>query len=398
MKIAHIGCVHFDDHRRPDDTRRVVEAFLAQARAAQVDLIVHGGDASCDQSRPASETEREAVRWFDAACADIAPTVRIRGNHDVETDEGLFSRQVTRHPFRLHTRPNFPGPVGDLMVKTTSGLAGIIALPWCSRAQMASRAPAGASIDDITRAINAAAGQLLEGARLAAAQIRAAGGVPILLHHGTVFEAASSSGWKPLGETVAFTIAQLREVTADYVALNHFHNRQEWDGGRISYSGSIEARNAGEPEAKGWNLVEIDGDRLTNTFVELPARRIELIEYDWSDGVEDAEPPVGMKPPDVAGALVRFRYRIRPEDMHLVDEDAIRRAILDAGAHEVRIEAVPEVVSRVRCEEIASASGLFDELIAWAGATGKVIDDEQRERLRLACSELEAPRGQEVTA
>jgi hypothetical protein len=100
----------------------------------------------------------------------------------------------------------------------------------------------------------------------------------------------------------------------------------------------------------------------------------------------------------VAGALVRFRYRVKPEDMHLVDEDAIRRAILDAGAHEVRIEAVPEVVSRVRCEEIASASGLFDELIAWAGATGKVIDDEQRERLRLACSELEAPRGQEVTA
>lgn len=402
MRIGHMGCTHFDDNRRPADTRRVAEAFLTQAREAGVDLIVHGGDATCDQSRPASESEREAARWFDAACAEIAPTFRIRGNHDVATDEGLFSRQIMTHPFRLHVRPNFPAhSVADMLFKTRAGYVGIVALPWFSRAQMASRLPASASSDDVTRAINAAAGMLLEGARLAVEEIRSAGAVPIFLHHGTVFEAETSSGWKPIGETVAFTVEQLREVRAAYVALNHFHNRQVWDDGRISYSGSIEARNAGEPERKGWNLVEIDGENFSNNFVELPARRILLLEEDWSEPVNPipmARAILDAGSRDVAQALVRFRYRIRPEDLHLVDEDAIRRALLDAGAHEVTIEAVPEVTARVRCEAIVSAEGLFEELAAWAASKGTVIDDAQRERLRTACAELEAPVAQEIVA
>jgi len=395
MRIAHCGCTHFDDNRRPDDTERVVQAFLQGCLDARVDLILHGGDASCDQTRAASETEREVVRSFDERCAEIAPTVRIRGNHDQEPNEGLHNHQRTKHPFRLYTRPNFPfESVADVLVKTRAGLAGVIAIPWFSRAGVASKLPASASIDEVTYRINQVAAGLLDGARLATEAIRAAGAVPILLHHGTIYEAESSSGWKPIGETVAFTVAQLREVGADYVALNHFHNRQAWDGGRISYSGSIEARNAGEPEKKGWNLVEIDGERLTNTFMPLPARKIVLLEEDFTE-----EPSrIIAFAHWYEGALVRFRYRIRPEDMHLVDEDAIRRALLDAGAHEVTIEAVPEVQARVRCEEIAEASGLFEEVVAWMQTTGKPLDDAQRERLRLACSELEAPRGVEVGA
>lgn len=92
---------------------------------------------------------------------------------------------------------------------------------------------------------------------------------------------------------------------------------------------------------------------------------------------------------DLRGALVRFRYRVFAKDLHLVDAAAIERALFDAGAHEVQIEAVVEHQSRVRSEEIVTTTTTVQKVEAWLRAKQIQLDAAALARLRLKVEQLE---------
>ena len=127
---------------------------------------------------------------------------------------------------------------------------------------------------------------------------------------------------------------------------------------------------------------------------EVRERRIVLLEDDTTMALDVLSS--GVRP----GDLVRYRYHVRPEDLHLVDEDAVRRALISAGAHEVKLEPVLVHEARVRSTEIATARDTWDRVRAFWAAKGIAIDDATAERVRRKLEEIETAEraGQEVAA
>jgi DNA repair exonuclease SbcCD nuclease subunit len=200
----------------------------------------------------------------------------------------------------------------------------------------------------------------------------------------------TSTGQTLIGQTVELAPGEIADIGCEYVALGHIHKRQGW--GNVWYSGSPNRHDFGEVEPKGWNLATITDGKLTDVeFVELPARRIVLIEEDWTAGV--GEIPSDDVTPE---ALVRFRYRIHPEDLHLVNEEAIEGDLRAHGAYEVKIEAVLVHEARVRSADIASAKDTWAKLTAYWQAAGIDVPETNRIRIREKLDGIENRQREEV--
>jgi len=171
--------------------------------------------------------------------------------------------------------------------------------------------------------------------------------------------------------------------------LGHIHLAQEWYGGRVAYSGSPHRCNFGEPEAKGWRLVTLtdEGEFVSNEFRELPARAIVLLEREFVAGE-----PFDLGPDEaIAGGLVRFRYHVRAEDLHLIEEDAIEAELRHRGAAEVQIEAVVEAQTRVRAGFIRNATSTGEKVAAYFCEKGVEVDEPTWDRLITKLGQIEVP-------
>jgi exonuclease SbcD len=257
---------------------------------------------------------------------------------------------------------------------------------------LAAALPATATQEETTREINAAVSLLLQFRRTQAMSAWAAGAIPIGVLHGTVAGAEFSTGFTPRGISIEFTHHDLAEMGCAYWALGHYHKAQSWDGGRIAYAGSTERVNFGEPEEKGVRIVEINASapgvihHFSNEFVPLPARKIILLEQDWSDGVGCIDDGYDVR---LAGALVRARYRISPENRHLVNEQEMEKSLRAAGAHDVKIEFVPVHEERVRSEEITRAETVWDKELAWAKSREIKMTPEELQRREARLEEIQ---------
>jgi exonuclease SbcD len=389
-RLAAIADLHADERERLDDLRLVLDAFISQARAAKVDAVAIAGDLYERRSTPA---ERNLVARFVLDCAEFAPVYICKGNHDVDGDLDILRELGGVWPINVET-----GATAMPESATIIGPFGFLALSWFDKAHLVSSADATEGAASTTeRTIQAARG-LLTALRAEAGRAADAGVVPILVGHVLVAGSETSTGQTLIGTTVELSPGDLADVGCAYVALGHIHKAQSW--GRVAYSGSPQRNNFGEPEAKGWNLVTIDTERwrepdgVTVEFRELPARRIVLEEYDWTD----KSPVLWISRAEVAGALVRCRYRVHPENLHLVNEEDIAGQYRDAGAHEVKIEAVLEHTERVRAAAIVEARDTWEKLVSYWAAAGIDVPEAQRERLRAKLDELETRQRQEVAA
>jgi exonuclease SbcD len=389
VKLAHLSDSHFDAHSRLADIVEVHRAFLQQAAEAEVNLIVHAGDFF---ERRSTSEERNALADFLVAASQIAPVFGVKGNHDQAGDLDLFSRLETECNVRIVDRPS--AMPGSATVWGGGGryYVGLLALPWFDKAHLVSRLDAAVDAEATRQATIGAARSLLTAMAAEARRVRAEGAIPILVSHCLVAGSEVSTGQTLIGTTVEMAPQDLLEVGAEYVALGHVHKAQEWFGGRVAYSGSPHRCNYGEPEAKGWRLVtfDSDGDLVSNEFRELPARRVVLLEQDWTGGVDTERLSTGRIPGlgelRVSGDLVRFRYRVRPEDLHLVDGAVLQDILLSAGAHDVKIEAVVEAETRTRAPEITTRTSVADKVEAYLDAK-KVEAD--RPRLRAKVEDIE---------
>jgi len=278
---------------------------------------------------------------------------------------------------------------------------GLQALPWFDKAHLVSQLEASVDAEASRLMTIEAARAMLTAYRSEAQRLKDDGVVPIFVSHTMVGGSEVSTGQTIIGTTVELAPSDLLDIGAAYVALGHVHKTQEWFDGRVAYSGSPHRCNFGEPEAKGWRLVtlEDDGSFVSNEFRELPARRMVRIEADLTEdeyaaGVAGASSllsyiPPARAPEPIRGALVRYRYRVLAEHLHAIDVDALERALLDAGAAEVQLEAVVEHAARARAPEIVEAKSTLDKVQAFFDAKRIDVGVEQAARLQQKLATLE---------
>lgn len=393
IKIAHISDLHLDERGRLDDVTEVLGAFLRQASEQHVQLILLSGDNFERRSTP---RERLEFARFLQRASEIAPVFGVKGNHEVAGDLDVFNLIKTENFVYILDRPTtMPGSA--IGWNSRGKHFGLLALPWFEKSNLVAGLDATVDAEQTRQLTIDAAGDLLTCLRAEATRLRNEGTIPILVAHVLVAGSEVSTGQTLIGTTVELTPHGLLEVEAVYVALGHIHKSQKWFDGRIAYAGSPSRCNFGEQEPKGWCLVTLSdiGEFVSNDFIKLPARRIVLLETDWSkknavkrlreNGI--APEIEGLK--SIKGTLVRFRYRIHSKDLHLVDEHAIEQIFLAEGAEKVKIECIIEHYAHARAPEIVTLHSTSEKLDAYFRVKDIEVNEYEHDRIHAKLSALE---------
>lgn len=101
--------------------------------------------------------------------------------------------------------------------------------------------------------------------------------INIVALHGQV------AGYKSNEQGEIISIPRLKDKNIDYLALGHIHSYSEGQidlRGKYVYSGCLDGRGFDELGDKGFVLLEVVENSLTNTFVKFSSRN--LYEYDFS--------------------------------------------------------------------------------------------------------------------
>lgn len=388
LRLVHTSDWHCEEKAafsRLDDLQRVIETGLVPiAREFQPDVILNTGDLF--DKRPTAN-EYIAARDLLRQCREIAPQILIQGNHDIYNSVELYSTDgPERNPIMVAQRPQVFGLFGT---------ADIICLPWFSKSHLVAHLPPNLPAEETSLRVLEVARNLLTVQRGLASESRKAGRIPVLAAHLMVSGSQVSSGQTLQGVTIGLNPFDLNEIGCGYAALGHVHKRQEWFDGSVSYSGSPVRQDFAEDEPKGVNLITIEmnesGFTTRNEFVELPARRLEKFEADFTGGKYPTDPEQWVLGQGwfMRDAWVRFRYRIDKKDEHRVDNASLKRLFLGLGAYEVQIEAIKEEQMKIRCEEIVAAETDWEKVQAFWKSKGFDLSVEQLQRLELEFAALE---------
>lgn len=318
-----------------DRLDEVVEFALAEG----VDVVAFSGDAFRDR-HPDPTYQRDFARRIGRLARSGVAVVLVAGNHDLPA---MLVKATSMDIFRALEVPNvyvsarteevFRLPLrggGELQVAT---------FPYPNRSRLLlsdeqRRRPLREQEDQLRALLTDNLAQLAK---------RVAPDVPaILVGHLMVMGADLGSEQRMiLGYEPDVLTGAVAQPAFDAVLLGHVHRGQVLrdESPPVLYAGSLERIDFGdEGQEKGFYVVEIEGAARPRTvayrFVPLKARRFLSLEVDATPGapMERALERISraVEAGQVAGAVVRLRLRVRPEDGGLVDATALRRALADA--------------------------------------------------------------------
>ena len=400
-RVAVIADSQFDGESRFDEAVRLHDWIAQDLAGRGVDLILHAGDVFERRSTP---EEREAVAEWVTRCAELAPVVVVRGNHDEEGELAILRRLRTRNPVVVEEAAG---------VHMAAGVA-VACLAWPRRAELLARLRDAGAASAREATEQAAAGALRTVLLGLGEQLARHGGPRVLLAHAMVRGSRVSTGQPLVGCDFELGLEDLALAGADFVALGHVHRAQDWtwNGVPIVYPGSARRRDFGEVEEKSYVLLEVNqevcgcsygwkrgacsmcGNRgaVDWTRIPIPARSLLLLHDEWASG-EWLCGLTGMgSEADAAGAEVRLRYQVAADQ-----RDAARLAAADAatrllalGAVSVKLEEQVRPVARARAPEVAAAPTLNGKVVAYWAAKGTMPSAERRASLLAKLHEVEA--------
>lgn len=376
MRVAVIADSHFSERSRFEECVRVHDFIADEIRAREVDLVVHTGDVYDAKSTP--EERRAVARWV-ARCADVAPVLIVRGNHDAVGDLPLLERLRTRHQVIVEER------AGTHTFDTPHGRIVVGALAWPQTARIAhelghvsleaSGLAAGEALRAVVRGIGARMAECSEGV------------VRLFATHAMVRGSMTSTGQPLVGCDLEVSLDDLALANAHAIALGHIHKPQSWvvpDDCHTIYPGSPRRTSFGEVEAKGFVVLDFDGARLTSwQRVETPCARMLLVSATWAAGA--MRWTGANQTPDLVGSLdgaeVRLRYTVEGDrrDEARAAARELEERWLAAGAALVKVEEEVVATQRARAPEIAAAVSIEDKLRALWARQG--VEGERVERL-----------------
>lgn len=397
IKILHLSDIHmgsgFSHGRinpetglstRLEDFVKTLSRCIDRALTDAVDMVIFGGDAFPDATPPPYVQEAFASQFRRLVDANI-PTVLLVGNHDQHSQgQGGASLCIYR---TLGVRGFV---VGDTLtthrIQTRNGFVQVMTLPWLTRSTLMTRQDTeNLSLAEVNQLLTERLRVVLEG------EVRRLDpDVPtVLLAHLMADNATlGAERFLAVGKGFTLPLSLLTRPCFDYVALGHVHKHQNLNKSNdppVIYPGSIERVDfSEEKEDKGYVMVHLERGNVKWEFCRLDVRTFRTIEVD----VSKAEDPQGVimkaiAKHEIEDAVVRLIYKLRSEQLDLIDNASLHDALTQAHTYTIQPELVSQL-ARPRIPEL-SASSSIDPMSAL-----KTYLDNREDLKDIAASMLEA--------
>lgn len=371
LKILHLSDIHMGSgfchgrinpetglNTRLEDFVKSLSLCIDRALADPVDLVLFGGDAFPDATPPPYVQEAFASQFRRLVDANI-PTVLLVGNHDQHSQgQGGASLCI----YRTLGVPGFV--VGDKLtthrIQTGNGSVQVLTLPWLTHSTLMTRQETeGFSMESVNQLLIERLRVVLEG------EIRRLDpDVPTVLLGHMMADNATLGAERFLAVGKGFTIplSMLTRPSFDYVALGHVHRHQNLNKSNnppVIYPGSIERVDfSEEKEDKGYVIIELEGKSAQWEFCPLPARTFRTIAVDISK-LEDPQTAImkAIAKYDIQDTVVRLIYKLRSEQLDLIDSSLLHDALSAAHTYTIQPELVSQL-ARPRIPELTASSSI----------------------------------------
>lgn len=371
IKVLHLSDIHMGSgfshgrinantglNTRLEDFVNTLSLCIDRALKDQVDLLIFGGDAFPDATPPPYVQEAFARQFRRLVDADI-PTVLLVGNHDQHA-QGLGGASL--NIYRTLGVPGFI--VGDTInthtIATQNGKVQVITLPWLTRASLMTRQETeGLSIAETNGLLTERLRVVLE------AEIRCLDPhLPTILLAHLMADNATLGAERLLavGKGLTIPLALLQRPCFDYVALGHVHRHQnlnKFNDPPIIYPGSIERVDfSEEKEEKGYVMVELERGNVQWEFCPLPVRNFLTIEIDLSKVNEvQAALKKAIAKHNIQDTVVRLIYKLRSEQLDLVDISELHSALSAAHTYTIQAELISQL-AKPRIPELSAYNSI----------------------------------------
>ncbi|MEH2234614.1 MAG: exonuclease SbcCD subunit D [Nostoc sp.] len=371
IKILHLSDIHMGSgfshgrinpitglNTRLEDFVNTLSICIDRALTDAVDMVIFGGDAFPDATPPPYVQQAFASQFRRLMDANI-PTVLLVGNHDQHSQgQGGASLNI----YRTLGVPGFV--VGDTVtthcIETRNGKVQVITLPWLTRSTLMTRQETeGLSLAEVNQLLTERLRVVLEG------EVRRLDpNVPtILLAHLMADNATlGAERFLAVGKGFTLPLSLLTRPCFDYVALGHVHRHQNLNKSNnppVIYPGSIERVDfSEEKEDKGYVMLELERGSAEWEFCPLTVRTFQTIEVDISKA--DEPQAVLMKAIakyNIEDAVVRLIYKLRSEQMDLIDSSSLHTALSPAHTYTIQAELVSQL-ARPRIPELSASSSI----------------------------------------
>ncbi|MEH2288675.1 exonuclease SbcCD subunit D [Nostoc sp.] len=371
IKILHLSDIHMGSgfshgrinpttglNTRLEDFVNTLSICIDRALTDAVDIVIFGGDAFPDATPPPYVQQAFASQFRRLMDANI-PTVLLVGNHDQHSQgQGGASLNI----YRTLGVPGFV--VGDTLtthcIQTRNGKVQVITLPWLTRSTLMTRQETeGLSLAEVNELLTERLRVVLEG------EVRRLDpDVPTILLAHLMADNASLGAERFLAVGKGFTLplSLLTRPCFDYVALGHVHRHQNLNKSNnppVIYPGSIERVDfSEEKEDKGYVMLELERGRAEWEFCPLTVRTFRTIEVDVSKA--DEPQVVLMKAIakyDIQDTVVRLIYKLRSEQMDVIDSSSLHTALSPAHTYTIQAELVSQL-ARPRIPELSASSSI----------------------------------------
>jgi len=371
IKILHLSDIHMGSgfshgrinpetglNTRLEDFVKTLSRCIDRALTDEVDLVIFGGDAFPDATPPPYVQEAFASQFHRLVDANI-PTVLLVGNHDQHSQgQGGASLCIYR---TLEVRGFV---VGDTLtthrIQTRNGSVQVMTLPWLTRSALMTRQDTESlSLAEVNQLLTERLRVVLEG------EIRRLDpDVPtVLLAHLMADNATlGAERFLAVGKGFTLPLSLLTRPCFDYVALGHVHKHQNLNKSNdppVIYPGSIERVDfSEEKEDKGYVMVELERGNAEWEFCRLDVRTFRTIEVDVSKA-EDPQAAImkAIAKYDIEDAVVRLIYKLRSEQLDLIDNAALHDALTTAHTYTIQPELISQL-ARPRIPELSASSSI----------------------------------------
>ncbi len=323
-----------------------------------VDLVLFSGDAFPDATPPPYVHEAFANQFRRLADAKI-PTVLLVGNHDQHSQgNGGASLCI----YRTLAVPGFI--VGDKIdthkIATANGDIQVITLPWLTNSNLfTTEKTEGLSIAAVNELLIKTLQPILE------SEIRKLDpNIPAVLVGHLMADRATFGAERFLAVGKGFTIpvSLLIRPELEYVALGHVHKHQNLNPNNnppIVYPGSIERVDfSEEKEDKGYVIVELEKGRVNWQFFPLKVRTFCTIKVDVCERDDPHQAILdAIAAREIENVVVRLIYKLRSEQLELIETASLHQALQSAHSYTVRAELFSQL-SRPRVPELNPGANL----------------------------------------
>ena len=371
IKILHLSDIHMGSgfshgrlnpetglNTRLEDFVNTLSRCIDRALAEPVDLVLFGGDAFPDATPPPFVQEKFASQFRRLVDAQI-PTVLLVGNHDQHSQgQGGASLCI----YRTLGVPGFM--VGDRLtthhIQTRNGVVQVITLPWLTRSTLLARPETeGLSLAEVNQLLIERLRVVMEG------EIRRLDpNVPtVLLGHLMIDNACyGAERFLAVGKGFTIPLSLLIRPCFDYVALGHVHRHQNLNADNdppVIYPGSIERVDfSEEKEDKGYVMVELERGKVQWEFCPLPVRSFCTINVDLANAADpQAVLLKAIEKKNIQDAVVRLIYKLRSDQIDLIDSATIHQALSSAHNYTIQPELVSQL-ARPRVPELGTSNSI----------------------------------------